>query len=207
MGKDLNSILASAKFLMSEEGQKRIDHAVKNSSFDDNGEYISNIPSSYQGAGKLMQEAKAVTFDESKAEKLGLPKSVIAAMNEDYAEGGALFNMGNSLTENISSGSILDNFTPVTPTSKPQINEVRNEQYRYNSQPIPQGTNGVDYTIIKAIVDECIKRNIDEIKESILSESSLKTVKLTGGNKIQLLDNKGNLYESTLTFKKNINKK
>ena len=60
---------------------------------------------------------------------------------------------------------------------------------------------------IKAIVEECIKRNLDEIKQTILQESSLKRVRLGEGNKIQLVDNKGNLYESTLEFKKNILKK
>lgn len=207
MGKDLNSILASAKFLMSEEGQKRIDFAAKNSNFDNNGDFMSDIPSNYQGVGKLMNETKATTFDEKKAEKLGLPKSIIAAMNEDYAEGGALSNIGSALMEGNSNNSILNDMIPSqTSAPKPQINEVRKEQPRYSSQTIPQGTNGVDYTIIKAIVEECVKRNMEEIKQSILTESALKMVKLANGNKIQLVDNKGNLYESTLTFKKNISK-
>ena len=47
----------------------------------------------------------------------------------------------------------------------------------------------------------------DKIKEEILKESTLKTVRLGGENKIQLIDNKNNLYESKLEFKRNLNKK
>lgn len=208
MTKDLNSILASAKFLMSEEGQKQINHAVKQNSFNNEGDFDTHIPSSYQGAGRILNETKNQNFSSSKAEKMGLPKSIVEAMTEDYSEGGALSNMGRTLTEDTTNSSVLDNFVlPQSSAPKPQINEVRHESPRYNSQPIPQGNNGVDYTIIKAIVEECIQRNIEAIKQSILSESTLKTVKLSNGNKIQLVDNKGNLYESTLTFKKNISKK
>lgn len=208
MTKDLNSILASAKFLMSEEGQKQINHAVKQNSFNNEGDFDTHIPSNYQGAGRVLNETKNQNFSSSKAEKMGLPKSIVDAMAEDYSEGGALSEMGRTLTEGTTNNSVLDNFvSPQSSAPKPQINEVRYESPRYNSQAIPQGNNGVDYTIIKAIVEECIQRNIEAIKQSILSESTLKAVKLSNGNKIQLIDNKGNLYESTLTFKKNISKK
>lgn len=208
MAKNLSNILESAKFLMSEEGQKQINHAVKQNSFNNDGDFDTHIPSNYQGAGRILNESKNQNFSSSKAEKMGLPKSIVEAMAEDYSEGGVLSNMGRTLTEGVTSNSVLDDFVPTTVSApKPQINEVRNESPRYNPQPIPQGNNGVDYTIIKAIVEECVKRNMEEIKQSILAESTLRTVKLANGNKIQLVDNKGNLYESTLTFKKNISKK
>ena len=46
-----------------------------------------------------------------------------------------------------------------------------------------------------------------QIKEELLNESSLKLIRLSGENKIQLVDNKNNLYESKLEYKKNITKK
>ena len=66
---------------------------------------------------------------------------------------------------------------------------------------------GIDYNYIRSIVNECIRANMQQIKEELLNESSLKMVRLSGGNKIQLVDNKNNLYESQLEFKKNISKK
>ena len=65
----------------------------------------------------------------------------------------------------------------------------------------------IDYNYIKHIVNECIKENLQEIKNELLKENTLKTIRLGGENKIQLIDNKNNLYESKLEFKKNLVKK
>lgn len=206
MGKDLNNILKSAQFLMSEEGQKQINFAAKNNTFGDELDLSTNVPSQYRGAGKLLNESKNASnkMSEEKAASLGIPMSVFREMEKDYGEGGILSATPSIMTE--SSGSVLDG---VNLTSSPRRQEpVVEQRYTPTPQPqIPAGTPGVDYTIIKAIVEECIKRNIEEIKASILQESSLKRVRLGEGNKIQLVDNKGNLYESTLEYKKNILKK
>lgn len=75
--------------------------------------------------------------------------------------------------------------------------------------PVPQMT--VDYNYIRSIINECIQANLAQIKEQVkqelLKESELRAIRLADGNKIQLIDNKSNLYESTLAFKKNIGKK
>lgn len=71
-------------------------------------------------------------------------------------------------------------------------------------------TNGVDYTIIKAIVNECIQSNIESLKKVALNESTNMNkfvgMKMGDGNKIQFIDNKGNLYEGVLKFKKKLTK-
>ena len=206
MGKDLNSILKSAQFLMSEEGQKQIDFAAKSNTFGDDLDLSTNVPSQYRGAGKLLNENKNTsnTMSEEKAASLGIPMSVFREMEKDYGEGGILSGTPSIMTE--SSGSVLDG-VKLTPSPRRQ-EPIVEQRYVSTPQPqIPTGTVGVDYTIIKAIVEECIKRNIEEIKSSILQESSLKRVRLGEGNKIQLVDNKGNLYESTLEYKKNILKR
>ena len=40
------------------------------------------------------------------------------------------------------------------------------------------------------------------MKSEILSESTLKGIKIAGGNKIMLVDQKGNLFEAAMTLKK-----
>lgn len=82
-----------------------------------------------------------------------------------------------------------------------------------NNNSVPMNNNiapGIDYTIIKAIVDESVKRNLSELFNNVINESKdnnyLQLLRIGKGNKIQVLDNKGNLYESVLTLKKNINK-
>ena len=70
---------------------------------------------------------------------------------------------------------------------RPQVNE---QLYA----PKQQG-GGIDYSIIKAIVNECIRENLS----GLLTEGNnqLKTVVLKGGN-ISLVDNSGNVYAAKL---------
>ena len=58
----------------------------------------------------------------------------------------------------------------------------------------------IDYNYLRSIINECIQLNMQKIKEEILSESELKAIRLGSENKIQLIDNKNNLYESKLIF-------
>ena len=80
MGKDLNSILKSAQFLMSEEGQKQIDFAAKSNTFGDDLDLSTNVPSQYRGAGKLLNENKNTsnTMSEEKVKKSKTTKIIIA---------------------------------------------------------------------------------------------------------------------------------
>ena len=79
---------------------------------------------------------------------------------------------------------------------------VQQPQTVYQPQYIPQQVSGIDYGMIKALVSEAIRENLNEIKQSLLSEGSLRGINMPGGNKIQFLDSKGNLYEGQLNLKK-----
>ena len=69
--------------------------------------------------------------------------------------------------------------------------------------PQPTTNTGIDYGVIKALIDESISRHLGEIKNQILNESStLRGLKMCEGNKVQFLDTKGNIYEGVLTLKK-----
>jgi hypothetical protein len=54
---------------------------------------------------------------------------------------------------------------------------------------------GVDYALIKQIVEECIDR-----KFKTLTENNLKGIRLKEG-KIALVDNSGNVFQATLEYK------
>jgi hypothetical protein len=99
------------------------------------------------------------------------------------------------------SGDGIDNTPLGRATDRLTVNE---QAYR---QPVQQQmrqtvTGGVDYSLIKSIIDESIRRNMEEIKKSMLNESTVRGVRITKGNKIQLLDTVGNLYEGVLALKK-----
>lgn len=90
------------------------------------------------------------------------------------------------------------------------INEQRNYQQQsyvqqpqqvYQTQYQPQ-VGGIDYSMIKYLVSEAIKENLDVIKQSLLTENAMTGIRMPGGNKIQFLDAKGNVYEGQLVMKK-----
>lgn len=59
----------------------------------------------------------------------------------------------------------------------------------------PQAQGGVDYALIKTIVNECIK---EALSDRTLNESvGIKTIGLSGG-KIKIVDNKGNVFSGDL---------
>lgn len=100
-------------------------------------------------------------------------------------------------------GDNIDN-TPLGMVTKNLALENR-ETNTSSMQQIPRQTHNsgsIDYSLIKSIIDESVRRHISEVKESILSENTIKGLKISKGNKIQLLDVSGNLYEGVLTLKR-----
>ena len=69
------------------------------------------------------------------------------------------------------------------------------------------GGGNIDYSLIKSLIDESIHRNIEELKSNMLNENCIPKLTRIKGNVIQVVDNKGNLFEGKLVLKGNINKK
>lgn len=83
------------------------------------------------------------------------------------------------------------------------LNEQPVQKPVRQQQAIPtQNMGGIDYSLIKSIIDESVQRNLREMNKGMLNENTLKGLKINKGNKIQLIDNAGNLYEAVLTLKK-----
>lgn len=117
-----------------------------------------------------------------------------------------------------SNGSVLDQLNMLTngkilqeeTTQKPQRKQIVQETVQTQMQP--QITANVDYSMIKMIVEDCMRKYTSALKKQILSES--KTTQESGtlqamkiGNKFSFIDSKGNVYEATLRKIKNINEK
>lgn len=82
----------------------------------------------------------------------------------------------------------------VKPKQIPRPNMV-NENINY-------GGSNIDYSIIKAIVNECISSQLNLIKESLINESTLRGFTIKEGNKVQFLSKNGDLYEGEMKLKK-----
>ena len=89
--------------------------------------------------------------------------------------------------------SVLDELG-IKPQQK-QIKETKLAPIQSNPQ--------IDYTIIKAIVNECLKEYFD--KKPLNESANLQTIGLQNGN-ISLVDNKGNIYKAKLEKIGNKNK-
>lgn len=202
--KELNDALSRAALLMSKDGQRKIEQAKKmnENRFDSNGEFIKPAESN------SMRNLSTNQYKSSNVTNSKLPKAILESMTKHVID--------DSMSEYSAGTSVLDNLENLN--RKQEQTTAVYEQYNTNpyqpsytqmpqQQYIPQPMLSIDYNYIRTIVNECVKENLKAIKDEILNESSLKAIRLGGENKIQLIDNKNNLYESKLEFKKNISKK
>lgn len=80
-------------------------------------------------------------------------------------------------------------------------------------QQVEQTTQSVDYSMIKMIVEDCMKKYMSAIKKSIITENkksndtsdNVKAIRLDPGNKFAFVTDDGDLYEARLKFVKNVN--
>lgn len=91
---------------------------------------------------------------------------------------------------------------------KQEVKEVK----VVTEQTQPTVSTSVDYSMIKMIVEECMRKYSSALKKAIINESkttsnegTLKAMKV--GDKFSFITDNGDLYEAKLTFIKNINKK
>ena len=164
-------------------------------------------------ASTLMNNDEFNRLVEAKAGRKNINKSggdAQIAMFEAQAFGGPISsnNMSqnqtfqpiqqNSQTTNKLPNIIRESFEKVPPINSTQMsmNSLMGGQPQQNYTP----SAGIDYTIIKALIDESISRHLSEIKQNLLNESvnSLSGIKIGDGNKIVLVDKAQNVYDATL---------
>lgn len=113
-------------------------------------------------------------------------------------------------------GSVLDLINDESNKSLfTEDNKIEQQQVQQQTQQqISTIQPNIDYSMIKMIVEDCLRKQLAQIKKTMLTESSvnkandsniLKAMKI--GNKFSFITDDGNLYEAKLTFIKNINKK
>lgn len=118
-----------------------------------------------------------------RAETSQMPDAIKKSMMEHRIDTSALG--GKSVTEQLG----------LKPIAKKQITEVQQKQAQQ------QATGQIDYSIIKAIIKDCLDEELKDLKSG-----GLKTIGLSQG-KIKLVDNKGNIFTADLVLKGNVNDK
>jgi hypothetical protein len=201
---EMSDVLKRAAALMSPEGEQQIEYARKmnRNSFDEEGGY-----SQPSGSNNMSKNAR-VTTTPTPNRHSKLPKAIQESiMSNPLNDTANEYSMQGSVLDNINCSAQKEN-SPMQETYQYNYSNEPSQIYQQKPQQVqymPQMQ--IDYNYIRSIVNECIQANIKQIKEEILKESTLKAIRVGGENKIQLIDNKNNLYESKLEFKKNLNKK
>jgi hypothetical protein len=231
---ELNEALGRAAALMSPEGQRQIEFAGRQNanSYNSDGDFTNATGAKYNRQQNLFTEQQRSKQRQTVNNNSGLPKAILESINQNpLNDVMSEYSIQGSVLDNVDTTSFRQQYATTNNTASyineqqyrneaaPYINEdfyrhnVLKPQYdQYQPQYVPQPQYmqqqmPIDYNYIRAIVNECVQANLKQIKEEILKESTLKVVRLGGENKIQLIDNKNNLYESKLEFKKNLNKK
>ena len=130
--------------------------------------------------------------------KSRLPKEILKSFSDNYIDE-SLTDFRRDLTLESAQQALINKTAPK------KVQRV-NEQ----TVVVPQASS-IDYSLIKTIVEDCMKKYSSAIVKKVLNESigngedSLKAIKV--GDKFSFITSSGDLYEAELKFKKNINKK
>lgn len=117
-------------------------------------------------------------------------------------------------TDDIKMNSFTEKLSATVPSIQRslEIQKKLNEDDTYNKQKTTNVNekkyNGIDYEMIKLIVENAIKKEFSSFNKTTLEEgaphtintSSIKVLKITEGGKFIVLDNDSNLYECSLRY-------
>ena len=142
-------------------------------------------------------------FSEKQLSKSKLPKEILESFSKVVIDPNGINDPYNS------SVSVLDEATKKITSglkSKTKPNVISE-----NLMPQQQSSN-IDYSLIKSIVEECMRKYASALKKTIINESvergnapTMKAMKI--GNTFSFVDDEGNLYEAELKYKRNIRQK
>lgn len=117
-------------------------------------------------------------------------------------------------TDDIKMNSFTEKLSATVPSIQRslEIQKKLNEDEAYNKQKTTNDNvkkyDGIDYEMIKLIVENAIKKEFSSFNKTTLEEgaqhatntSSIKALKITEGGKFIVLDNDNNLYECSLRY-------
>lgn len=143
-----------------------------------------------------VRESRDMSFTSDDVQMSNLPEHIKKSMLEHNIDRSALGGTSVLDSMGIKPKKVSKNVQRASITEQQQIPQ----QYAVPSMP-----SNVDYSIIRAVVNECLKEYFGKqpLNEGI---SALETVALKGKT-ISLVDNKGNIYQGNLKLIGNTNDK
>lgn len=179
----LEQILGKARDLCNPEGDRLIEsYKSQNSNDPDPSDYddYSEFDKMYLNEEefypqqKRKPQAKDIRYNQATAANSRMPENIKQSMLNEVIDANPLGDLN-------------------IPQRKPQKRQQIREEQQYQ-QPM-QGGGSVDYSIIKAIVNECLNEYFS--RQPLNESNTLTTIGLKAGT-IKLVDNKGNVYSADL---------
>lgn len=172
-------------------------------SYGEEGLPLSNVmESTKMQSGEIHQSAN-LNFNSPSAKRL--PKAILDSIKS------------NPLDESVmASSSILDELNRATGGKMFEESQAQEtvKQNVSNNQVAENTNTSIDYSMIRMICEETMRKYMGSLKKTILSEAkqhtndssnTLKAMKI--GNKFSFITNDGNIYEAKLVLKGNVNDK
>lgn len=134
-----------------------------------------------------------------------LPKEILESFQNTQ------INVDNSF-----GASVLDSIGVPQQNNQPVVQRKRvvteNVQQQVNNTASLSQSNNVDYSLIKTIVEDCMRKSLSSIKKSLINENTtlnenndLALLKI--GNGFKFVDKSGNIYEAKLNKIGNVHDK
>ena len=186
----------NSKGLCSEQGQQKVKAMGGGGNFNNNG-IVSDewddfsLSDPIETKPKIQKNLNA-QISQSAFEKSKMPDNIKESMMKKQID-------TSSLSVGLGNTSFLDNLGK----QKQQISEQLNNN-TYNQQVYQPQQMGIDYSLLKMIVKECLNEYFSN--KQLNESTNLKQIGLSKG-KIKLVDNSGNVYSADLEYKGNVNER
>lgn len=180
--------LAKAQMLCSREGDKKISSmkgrsGASASYLDDDIGYLN------ESQMRNMNPAQNFNNTSRSIDSLNIPDVIKQSFLNESID---VSSLADPTTKNIRAfDDIVESFAREASTVPQPIQEDK-MYYQTNN-------NGIDYNVIRQIIEECIDRKLKNLNENVL-----KGIRLKEG-KISLSAHNGNVYQANLEYKGNIN--
>lgn len=208
---DFMQNIAAAQKLCSPDGERLIESKKSNAPLSKADVDPASFDAEASGWDKMFLSDAAYEDNSPTPQARGTAKPKAPVMTQQSVSKSRVpdFIKKSMMTESIDTTALSSNPLDRMDLSRFERKEVSPRQQVVEQVSAPQQatiSSGIDYPLIRAIINECIDNKFKELgitKES-LNENTLKTIHLKGGN-IKLVDNSGNIYSAQLEKKGNIN--
>lgn len=204
----------AARFMAAKDRARKLIHMDANGSIDKIAKKAVNegkitggedgFESSYMETYQHNNVSTPQTPSNTMINKSKLPSAIMESFKQK--------NIDTSLLGvNVGQASVLD---AMGISEKPVMTEQVHKPITENiKSPQTSVSSNVDYSLVKTIVEDCMKRYMTSLKKSIIAENkslmnednTLQAMKI--GNKFTFIGKNGDLYEATLKKIGNINNK